>query len=106
MRAEDVRAALRLTLGPLSGLQFDQTKDNVAVAFTRPTHGPKALNDGGVKPNESLASSVKLWVVADGSERERGGNRLEGGFCDADADHAKGWAEPSPIGENWPRIYA
>ena len=66
-----------------------QPQNGVAVAFARPAHGPQTGDDGDmVQPDQALAALVDLVLITHAAERERGGNRLEGGLGDGDADHA------------------
>jgi hypothetical protein len=64
---------------PALRLDLDQPQDDVGVALARPAHGGELVGDGRLDPDQPLAIGVELGLVADGPERERGGDRVEGG---------------------------
>ena len=73
-------------------------QNDVTVAFARSAHGGGLVGDGHLDPDQPLA----LLVVADGPERERGGDRVERGGADGEADYwmlHKGRSRRAPSGE-------
>src|SRR5271165_190311 len=69
-------------------LQMSETQDHVAVALPVPTHGRQTVEDGRLEPDKPFALRVQFGLVAHAAELERGGDRLEGGGRDGDADHS------------------
>jgi hypothetical protein len=66
----------------------DGAQNGVAVALSRPEHGPETVEDERVKPDQFFAAFVGLVLALDAAERERPGNRLERLDGDLDRDHA------------------
>jgi len=94
-------------------LDLHQAQDDVAVAFAWPAHGAQTLGYGRFDPDHALALRVRLTLEADGAERQRGGDRLEGGGAfdrSLGARHSrsrsgsdgwsKGWSDRQPLLEN------
>jgi hypothetical protein len=77
-------------------LDLDQPQDDVGIALAGAAHGGEFVDDGRLQPNEPLALRVELRLVADRAEGECGGDRVEGGGGDGDADHAFTGLEVGP----------
>jgi hypothetical protein len=79
----------RIDLGQRSlaaHLHLHQPQDDVGIALAGAAQGSQLVDDGGLDPDQPLAPGVWLRLTADGAERERRGDRLEGGLGDGDAD--------------------
>jgi len=63
-----------------------QPQDHVAVALARATHGPEAVDEFRFQPDLPIALGVGLAFEACRAERERTGDRLEGGGGDGEGD--------------------
>src|SRR5271165_3300204 len=77
--------SLRESLGRLN---LGEPQDDVAVRLAGHAYGVELVDPRLLKPDQALAVRVELWLDTRAAERERAGERLEGGLGDGDADHA------------------
>jgi hypothetical protein len=64
-----------------AGPRFRAQISSIEFSLTMP------IDDVGLQPDEPLALVVDRRLVGDRPERERGGERVEGGAADREADH-------------------
>jgi hypothetical protein len=84
--------------GPLASaarFDLDQPQDDIAQALAGAAHGPQAVDDGPHKPDPDLGLGVGLALVADGAERGRRGDGVEGGGGYGEADYNYGMILPT-----------
>jgi hypothetical protein len=62
-----------------TGGKGNQPEYDVAVGFALFSRGAEAIDDVGSQPDEPLVLVVDRRLVGDRPERERGGERVEGG---------------------------
>jgi hypothetical protein len=63
--------------------------DDVGKALAWPAQVFQFVDDRVLEPDEALAVIVRLVLEADRAEQQRGGEGVEGGGGDGDADHAR-----------------